>query len=76
MKRVIEVFKGREISNEKIAKLRKITATRYAGPIYDSSYWSLENVDFLAFIHDVNVDDEIIILGEDWFLCRAYAFRD
>lgn len=69
MVRIVEVFKGKEIDEEKIAKLKVIAASRYAKQIYDSSYWSVENVDTLAYMYDMDVNDITLILGEDWFLC-------
>lgn len=74
MEREVNVYKGKEIDNDKIALIKKIAATRYAAPIYDSRYWSLEDVRNLAFIHDIDVQDEILVLGNDWFLC--YCIKD
>ena len=72
--RSIEIYKGKEITNEKIAKLKQIAVQRYAKSIYDSSYFSVDNVDQLAYIHDINVDDESLVLGEDWFLCYTMSY--
>ena len=73
MARIIETFKGREIDKLKVAKIKKIAANRYTKQIYDSSYWSVENLDNLAFIYDINVDDIIVTLGEDWLLCYTIS---
>lgn len=69
MGRIIERFKGKEISEEKIAKIRTIASKRYSKAIYNSSYWNVETIEDLAYLHDINVNDEIVILGDDWFLC-------
>lgn len=61
-------FYGRDIDEEKIGLIKKITAERYDKSIFDSSYWSLFDIDSLSHILDVNVDDIILTLGEDWFL--------
>lgn len=67
--RKIEILKGKEIDEKKIAKVKRIASLRYDASVYDSSYWSLENVNNLAELHSVKIDDEILVLGEDWFLC-------
>ncbi len=67
--REVKIFTGKEITDEKIAKIREITKKRYPQPVYDSTYWGIENVEQLAYLHDINVEDEILILGKDWFLC-------
>lgn len=67
--RRIDVFKGIEISNEIITKIKEITRIRCTKPVYNSNSWSLESVYYLAELHGISVEDEILILGEDWFLC-------
>lgn len=67
--RKIEIYNGKEIDKEKINKIKQIAADSYAIPIYESSYHNINNIDQLAILHDVYVEDEILILGEDWFLC-------
>lgn len=71
--RNIQLYKGTEIDDDKISKLRQITKERYSQPIYDSTYWSIDNVEQLAFIYDINVEDIILVLGEDWFLCYTVS---
>lgn len=67
--RRVNIFKGKEINNDVIARLKEITRIRYPEPVYNSCFWSLESVDNLAELHGVNVEEEVLILGEDWFLC-------
>lgn len=43
--RKIEIFTGKGIDDEKIVKIREITKKRYLQPIYDSTYWNIENVE-------------------------------
>lgn len=69
MKRNIGIYKGNEIDEEKLSKLKRIAASRYEKSIYDYYYSCIENVDELAYFHNISVNDEILILGEDWFLC-------
>lgn len=71
--RKVNIFIGKEITDEKITKIRDITKTRYSHPVYDSTYWSIENVEQLAYLHDINVENEILVLGEDWFLCYTVS---
>lgn len=67
--RRVNIFKGKEISDYIIARLKKITRTRYDASVYNSNFWNLESVEILAELHGINVEEEILILGEDWFLC-------
>lgn len=68
--RSVKVYKGKEIDNEKIAKIKEIAKARYTKEIYETTFWSIENIENLAYyLHNISVDDEILVLGEDWFLC-------
>lgn len=67
--RSVEIFKGKEIDDKKITRLREIAEGRYDRALYDCSYCGIETVQGLACIHGVKVDDEVLILGQDWFLC-------
>lgn len=69
--RNISILKGKEINKEAITKLKEIARLRYAPEVYNSSYWGVEDLDYLANLHCVNPNDEILILGEDWFLCYS-----
>ena len=67
--RNIKVYKGKEIDNEKIRKIKEIAKKRYAKEIYDTTFCSLESVENLAYdLHNIHIEDEILVLGEDWFL--------
>lgn len=67
--RKIGIYKGKEIDKEMITKIREIARLRYVAPVYNSSYWSIENIDDLAELHGISACNEILVLGEDWFLC-------
>ncbi len=68
--RSVKVYKGKEIDNEKIAKIKKIAKARYAKEIYDTTFLSIDSIEnFAYYLHDIPVEDEILVLGEDWFLC-------
>lgn len=67
--RKVDIFKGKEISNEIITRPKEITRIRCVEPVYNSNSWSLESVYNLAELHGINVEDEILVLGKDWFLC-------
>lgn len=71
--RTIKILKGKEINEEAIAKIREITKLRYAEPVYNSSYWGIEDLNTLAELHGVEPNNEILVLGEDWFLCYSYT---
>lgn len=64
--RTVEIYIGKEIDKEKITRIKQIAASRYASPIY-KSYFS--NINDLDDLHDIDINDEILILGKDWFLC-------
>ena len=67
--RNINTYKGKEIDTAIINRIKEITASRCSKPIYDSGFGNIENVEQLAYIHEINVEEEILVLGEDWFLC-------
>lgn len=63
--RKISILKGKDINEESIIKIREIARLRYAHEVYNSSYWGVENLEYLAEMHGVNANDEILVLGED-----------
>lgn len=67
--RKVNIFRGKEINDDIILRIKEIARIRYAEPVYNSSFWSLESIDNLAELHSINIEEEILILGEDWFLC-------
>ncbi len=68
---MISVYKGKEITEEIISKIKVIAKDRYSKEIYDGYFSSIKTIQDLAHLHDHlnNYDDETIILGDDWFLC-------
>ena len=64
----MEVYSGNEIDKKKIQRIKEIAEHRYAKPFYLSSYNNINNVEELAIFHGVNVEDENMVLGDDWFL--------
>ncbi len=71
--RKVEILKGKEITKEKVARIRKIAKKRYDTPIYESTFWDVTTLESLSEVHGINPDDEILILGSDWFLCYWFS---
>lgn len=71
--RKVEILKGSEITKEKIVRLKKIAKRRYSKYVYESTFWDVKTVDDLAEVHGIDIDNEILILGSDWFLCYWFS---
>lgn len=67
----VKTFVGKEINNEVINKVLNIAKNRYDARIFDEYYGKVKDVIDLADVHGVDVNEESIILGDDWFF--AYA---
>ena len=72
--RSVNVYKGEEIDWKKISKIKEIASKRLAKDIYYTGFSDIEDIDYLAYLHDIDVEDEILVLGNDWFLC--YTITD
>ena len=78
MKRKVNVYKSKEISKIHIDRIKEIAKNRYPSKIYEDYFANISNVEQLAYLHDVEVNDEVLILGDDWFLCyekQEFTFK-
>lgn len=66
---MVEIFKGEEINKSKIKVLKNIAYRRYAKEIYIEYFNDIKNVEDLAYLHGVNIEEETLVVGTDWFLC-------
>lgn len=71
---MITTYKGTEITKEILDKVLSIAKSKYDERIYDEYYGNVINVSDLAYVHGIDVSDEAIILGEDWYF--EYADLD
>jgi hypothetical protein len=61
-------YVGYEITPDLIAKIKSISIQRYDSLIYQDYFEEIQTVEDLARMHDIKAKDEILILGEDWFI--------
>lgn len=73
---MVEIFKGKEISKSKIEILKSIAYRRYSREIYNEYFNSIEDVKDLAYLHDVSIDMENLVIGTNWFLCYTETDYD
>lgn len=66
--RKVGVYKGKEITEEHISKLKSIIASRIGYLFYKSPWLDIENVEQMANYDEVSIEEEHLALGEDWFL--------
>ena len=64
----MKIYKGKEIDSEKIKRIKEIAKNRYALPFYLSSYNNVNNVEELSYFHGIKVEEENLLLGDDWLL--------
>ena len=69
MSRDVLIFKGDEITDVVIKKIKLIAKERYSWEIYDNYFDDINNVSDLVHSHSSNIYDEVVVLGNDWFLC-------
>ena len=68
---MVEIYKGKDIDDNKIKFLKYITLQRYCDEIYNHFYSNINNVEDLARLHGMLVDFECLAIGTDWFLCYS-----
>lgn len=73
---MVKVFRGNEIDEDCIAKLKCISCRRYSKEIYQTYFSAIENVNDLANLHNIRFDKEVLVLGTDWFLCYTTSDYD
>lgn len=66
---MVEIYRGTEIGNNQIETIRNIAYRRYSKNVFDEYFSNIHDVKDLARLHSISVDDEILIIGKDWFLC-------
>lgn len=66
---MVEVFNGKEINKSKIEILKNIASRRYTKEIYIEYFSDIKNVSDLAYLHNVSIGKEKLVIGTDWFLC-------
>lgn len=68
---MVEIFKGKEINKNKIEILKNIAYRKYTQEIYNEYFNDINDVRDLAYLHDVSINRETLVIGTDWFLCYA-----
>lgn len=71
--REVGIYKGKEITEEHIDKLKDIIATRTTHTFYKSVWFDIKNVEQMAYYDKVSVEEEHLALGKDWFLCYSVS---
>lgn len=66
---MVKIFRGKEIDKNQIKILKDIAYRRYDPKIYNEYFSDLNDVKDLAYLHDVSIDKENLVIGTDWFLC-------
>ena len=65
---MVEIYKGKDIDDDKISFLKYIASQRYCKRIY-YDFSNINNVKDLAYLHGISVNSECLAIGTDWFLC-------
>lgn len=73
MERKVKVYVGTEIDQDKISKIKTIASSRYVEEIYNCYFGDIDNIEQLAYYHGVDINDEILVLGKDWFIMYAVS---
>lgn len=73
MEREVRFYKGSEIDTKVIQRIKQIALKGYGKLIYERGFAMIDDVSQLSSKHDVDTEDEIVVLGEDWFLCYQIA---
>ncbi len=66
---MVEIYKGKNIDDEKIRFLKYISSKKYSKEIYDEYFKDINSVKDLANLHITTIKDECLAKGTDWFLC-------
>ena len=65
----IRIYKGNEISENLIQELKNIAQKKYSKDIYEEYFWGIKTIKDLCNLHSTKMNEEILVLGTDWFLC-------
>lgn len=64
--RQIKHYKGKEITKDVIKTFREYTKARFGSEVFEEYFSYITDVKEYAGVHGVNIEDENIIVGEDW----------
>ena len=64
--RQIKYYKGKEITKDVIKTFREYTKARFGSEVFEEYFSYITDVKEYAGVHGVNIEDENIIVGEDW----------
>lgn len=67
-------YKGTEVTEDIISKIKSICEQRYSPLVYKEYFENLTTMQDLCEMHDTNLEEEIILLGEDWFITYAQKY--
>ena len=67
-------YQGTEVTEDIINKIKSICAQRYSPLVYREYFENLTTMQDLCEMHDTNPEEEIILLGEDWFITYAQKY--
>ena len=65
---MVKFYKGVEITPSIIETIKNIAYSGYPADIYSEYFNDIYEVDDLAYMQDVEVADEVLVLGDEWFL--------
>lgn len=71
MRREVKYYKGTEITEEIIKKMRKISIQVYDQKTYNSLYEGMDNIRAICYQHGTLPSNEFVILGQDFFITYA-----
>ncbi|MGM9834365.1 MAG: hypothetical protein ACI31M_01110 [Bacilli bacterium] len=68
---MVEFYKGKAITQDKIQKIKDIAYRRYSPEIFNEYFNSLNDIRDLSHLHGVGITMETLVIGTDWFLCYS-----
>lgn len=72
---MVNLYEGTEINTKEIQKLKDIAFQRYPIKIFNDYFENVNDIEDLAKLHNVNINTERLVLGNDWFLCYSETER-
>lgn len=74
MERLIKTYFGNDIKKEQIQIMKDIAKNVYPKEIYDGYFKRIKTPKDLIHLHDdIPLEDQVFVLGEDWFICYAFS---
>lgn len=74
--RQIKHYRGKEITKDVIKTFRELTQSRFEPEVFEEYFSYITDVKEYANVHGVNVEDENIIVGEDWIFSYHIAGKE